>query len=313
MRRSSLAIASLCSHVARGDSKPLEPREWSVLEGRLRAVNAEASELFSFSSGDFCDRLNMTEQESVRLLKLLDRAPELLSVLERYGRYGVHIVTRADEEYPGPLLSKLGGSSPPVFYFAGSLELLGRPAIGVVGSRNAGAEALDIAKQVAARLADTGYALVSGGARGVDRAAEDAAAGLGGSVVEFLSDSLLRRLERDETGGLLNGGRVLLLTAAHPDAGFSAGLAMMRNRYIHALGTATVAIETSLGRGGTWAGCIDNIKHRWSRLYCWDNGSSGNAALIARGAIPLTQETLKTFPPPQAPEPDERYEQTSLF
>ena len=64
---------------------------------------------------------------------------------------------------------------PPMLYVKGRPELLDRPSLAIVGSRNASAAGQRIARQLAAALGGEGLAIVSGLARGIDAAAHEAA------------------------------------------------------------------------------------------------------------------------------------------
>ncbi len=64
---------------------------------------------------------------------------------------------------------------PPLLYAKGRLELLSRPAVGVVGSRNASAAGQRLARQLSADLGAAGLVIASGLARGIDAAAHEAA------------------------------------------------------------------------------------------------------------------------------------------
>jgi DNA processing protein len=79
------------------------------------------------------------------------------------------LLTLADAEYPQALLTI---SDPPVVLFAvGRLELLNRPSVAIVGSRNATQQGIANAEGFAAALARAGVTVVSGLALGIDAAA----------------------------------------------------------------------------------------------------------------------------------------------
>jgi DNA processing protein len=79
------------------------------------------------------------------------------------------LLTLADSLYPAQLLQI--PDPPPLLYVKGRAELLSRPAIAVVGSRNATAQGAANAEAFARALADAGLTVVSGLALGVDAAA----------------------------------------------------------------------------------------------------------------------------------------------
>lgn len=68
---------------------------------------------------------------------------------------------------------------PPLLYVKGHAELMARPAVGIVGSRNASAAGQRFARQIAAALGIEGLVIVSGLARGIDAAAHEAALATG--------------------------------------------------------------------------------------------------------------------------------------
>jgi len=79
------------------------------------------------------------------------------------------LLTFADPEYPQALLTT---ADPPAVLFAvGRLELLNRPAVAIVGSRNATQQGVANAEGFAAALARAGVTVVSGLALGIDAAA----------------------------------------------------------------------------------------------------------------------------------------------
>jgi DNA processing protein len=82
---------------------------------------------------------------------------------------GNHVVTLADAAYPRRLLEI--PDPPALLYVKGRPELLGRPALAVVGSRQATAQGLINAESFARAFSDAGLTVVSGLALGVDAAA----------------------------------------------------------------------------------------------------------------------------------------------
>lgn len=75
--------------------------------------------------------------------------------------------------YP-PLLVELD-TAPPALIVRGDLALLQRPAVAIVGARNASAAACRFARGLALELAEAGAVVVSGLARGIDTAAHQGA------------------------------------------------------------------------------------------------------------------------------------------
>ena len=80
-----------------------------------------------------------------------------------------HLVTLGDADYPQLLLQT--ADPPPLLYAKGRCELLNRPALAIVGSRNATVQGIANAEDFARALSDAGITIVSGLALGIDAAA----------------------------------------------------------------------------------------------------------------------------------------------
>ena len=81
-------------------------------------------------------------------------------------RIGAQLLTLGEPEYPQALREI--DSPPPVLIVRGEVDVLSRPMVAIVGSRNASAAGLAFAERLAHELAEAGYIVVSGLARGVD-------------------------------------------------------------------------------------------------------------------------------------------------
>ena len=289
MNKNSEVITILCSHLCVGDGvKPLEPKEWSNLAKMLVANNLQPADLLEFSLGDFTNKLPINADVATRLMRLLDRSASLAFEVAKYENMGIKIVTRADSEYPQKLKKKLSGMCPPLFYYAGDIKLLNKSVVGYVGSRDINDESAEFAVRTLSKTISRGFGVVSGGAKGVDNIAERESLMNKAPIIEFLSDSMLRRLRLASVVRAMQDGLLLMLSVAKPDAGFNAGMAMMRNKYIYAQSEAAVVIKSDYKKGGTWTGAVENLDNNWTKEFCWNNKKfNGNMALIRRGAIPI--------------------------
>lgn len=86
--------------------------------------------------------------------------------LEAAARLGVRYLALGDPDYPA-LLRKVD-APPPLLAMRGQAGALNRPAVAMVGSRNASAAGLAFTERVARGLAQADYVVVSGLARGID-------------------------------------------------------------------------------------------------------------------------------------------------
>ncbi|NUH65921.1 DNA-protecting protein DprA [Sulfitobacter sp. S0837] len=86
---------------------------------------------------------------------------------------GARLLVQGQPPYP-ELLNDLP-DAPPFLWAIGDPRLLTRPMLSIVGARNASSLGLRMARRLAEDLAQAGFVIVSGLARGIDTAAHDAA------------------------------------------------------------------------------------------------------------------------------------------
>ena len=201
--------------------------------------------------------------------------------LERLDRLGIWVLTTASDEYPARLRERLGDASPPVLFGLGYRSLLDRDGLAAVGSRNADAESLEFARELGGLAAREGWTLVSGAARGIDSEAMRGAFEAGGSVVGVAPEGVERYLRDVSLRTAFMDGGATYLSPYRPDAPFSVGAAMGRNRLIYCLARAAIVVDSAAGSGGTWAGAVEAITKGWAPVHVREAGpGSGNAALI---------------------------------
>ncbi|MHB9101836.1 MAG: DNA-processing protein DprA [Sulfuricella sp.] len=288
------AILLLCGRFGseRGEHHaPLTQKEYERLTKWLLECKLRPSDLLG---GDLAGRLGDLVHaglEPARVESLIARGTALALALEKWQRSGLWVLSRSDAAYPRRLKKKLGQSAPPLLYGAGETSLLDAGGLAVVGSRNASESALEFTRDVARACAKDGLGVVSGGAKGVDAAAMQSAGEAGGMVIGVLAADLLRASVNRQNRMGIQSGQLVLTSPFNPEAGFNAGNAMARNRYIYALADYALVVESAEGEGGTWAGATENLRHAWTPLYVRTPGESpGNAALIAKGAQGFSYE-----------------------
>ncbi|WP_245541120.1 DNA-processing protein DprA [Yoonia vestfoldensis] len=82
---------------------------------------------------------------------------------------GARLLSDRDPLYPDAL--RTIADAPPLLWCLGRMDLLSRPMVALVGARNASSLGSRMARKLANDLADAGYVVVSGLARGIDTAA----------------------------------------------------------------------------------------------------------------------------------------------
>ena len=138
---------------------------------------------------------------------------------------------------------------PPLLYIRGRDELLARPTIAIVGSRQSSAAGVKLAQLFAVRLGEAGYVIVSGLARGIDGAAHTASLGTG--TVAVLAGGLDNIYPPEHAGLYDQIGRDGCLVSEQPP-GFipRAQDFPRRNRIISGIALGVLIIEAA-ARSGT--------------------------------------------------------------
>ncbi|MEE1611573.1 DNA-processing protein DprA [Microvirga sp. CF3016] len=106
------------------------------------------------------------------MLKVCSRA-EAEKEMAAAARLGGRFIAMGEPDYPKTLQAI--DTAPPLIGLRGSAEVLAKPAVALVGSRNASASGLTFAERLARQLGEAGYMVVSGLARGIDTKAHKAA------------------------------------------------------------------------------------------------------------------------------------------
>lgn len=275
---------------ARGLSRPgpAAPRRWPQVDHALRVAGLESA-----CAGEVADVLQANglwyEAALIREPLLWEAARALVE--ER------RVVTAGDDGYP-ERWRRLGSSAPPVLWRASARSPLPRlpEARTVVGSRDLASPARRAAEAFGAAVAEAGFALVSGGAVGTDRAAVSSArawaerAGVSVSVVELLPHGIAWPRSGAPVGV---GGEVWALAA--PSEGFSAALAMERNALLYAASPRALVVAPRYREGGSWHGAAEALRRRLCEVWVWEDGSPGALGLQALGAIPVASPEAFLF------------------
>lgn len=230
--------------------------------------------------------LGYSREDAVRILSLLSEEDVLSWYLNRAKAKGCVPVTRVSDAYPERLRKALGIDCPGCLWAKGDINLLKKPAIALVGSRDLREENSAFAEKAGRQAAICGYVLVSGNARGADRTAQDACLAEGGQVICVVADKLEKQPACDN---------VLYLSEDGFDCAFSSQRALSRNRVIHCLANRVLVAQSAMGKGGTWDGVTKNLRHSWSSVFCFDDGTKAMRELMERGAQPVTPEQLTSL------------------
>lgn len=169
---------------------------------------------------------------------------------EMAARLGARILTPADREWPERLADLT--HPPHCLWVRGGADLasaMGR-SLSIVGARAASPYGLDVARTLAYGLSDHGFAVVSGGAFGVDRAAHDGSLAAGGVTVALLAcgiDRVYPLSHADLFRRVASQGAVV--TELPPGAAPLRQRFLSRNRMIAAMTRGTLVVQAGLRSG----------------------------------------------------------------
>ena len=93
-------------------------------------------------------------------------------------------ILREDEDFP----EKLRKVEPEIseIYIKGNLDNLNIPSIAIIGSRNCSERGIKIAQNISKKLSEAGFCIISGMAKGIDRAAHTGALLSGGRTIAVM-------------------------------------------------------------------------------------------------------------------------------
>ena len=274
----------LTSQLGNPERKPLTVAQLRLLASRVEMMEKPAL-IRDLEPGDLV-ALGYGREMAERIVALLDEEALLESYLRRGMGSGCCPLTRVTEGYPAVVRRRLGLDAPGCLWCKGDVSLLDRPMIALVGSRLIRGANEAFAREVGRQAALQGYTLVSGNAVGADMTAQEACLAAGGTVISVLATELNQHRERE---------RVLYLAEDGFDYAFSAQRALSRNRVIHTLGEKTLVARSGLEKGGTWDGCVRNLRFGWSPVFCFDDGSEAMTQLEQMGATLIDIEKLQTL------------------
>ena len=285
------AILLLTAPLVVGNRGPqahiLTAGEYRKLAPRLAALQSEPADLLEPGADRLLAHCGAVIDEA-RLRALLNRGFLLSQAVERWQARGIWVVSRADVAYPPLLKKRLQNDAPSVLYGCGLQEIMRTRSFAIVGSRDVPESLSEYTRRTASLVARAGLTVVSGAARGVDRAAMNGALEAGGRVVGVLPGDLERAVMNREHRNLLLEERLVLVSPFDPSLRFTVAQAMQRNKVIYSLAEAALVVNADFNRGGTWAGAVEQLKKDSVPLFVRSAGdpAEGLDALQQRGARP---------------------------
>ena len=266
---------------------------------RLLEEYGTASAALAADAAEVCDRLDLAEDGAQQIAALPGRLEEISADLASLDEQGVRALIWEDDQYPARLLRTT--SPPPVLWHAGEADLNGR-AVAVVGSREVSDEALEVAAEIAARLAGAEILVVSGLADGVDAAAHQGAMRAGGPTVGICGCGIITALTqgRDGLGGQVAeaGG---LCSELAPAAPLLPQALFARDRIIAGMAEAVIVIQARARGGAVHTGrcAIKEARPVFAVAWAQEERGPGNRELVLEGAelLELGEDALARLSP----------------
>lgn len=205
--------------------------------------------------------------------------------IDQWQKDEVDILTLDDPAYPVRL--KDLDDAPPVLFVRGNCPL--ERGVAVVGTRAPSIDSENIAKTLSMALAEQGYTVVSGLARGIDTSAHFGALGVqNGRTLAVLGSGVLNiypEENRSLADAILINKAGAIMSEVAPPLSPSSSRLVARNRIISGISQAVIVIETGVDGGAMYAARRGFEQER--KIYALDIAASGNRALIEAGATAI--------------------------
>ena len=179
---------------------------------------------------------------AIRVASSADAERELAAI----ARAGARPIAWGEADYPAPLAAI--PDAPPILILRGDARLLQKPIVGLVGARNASANGVRIARELASNLGEAGVVVASGLARGIDTAAHRGALQTGTiAVLAGGIDVVYPPENQDLQAEIAEQG--LLVAEMPPGTVPQARHFPRRNRIVSGLSQGVVVVEAALRSG----------------------------------------------------------------
>ncbi len=256
----------------------------------LHELNMSFYDFFEMDQKSWSEEFHFNSKELNDLDIAKTELPNYSFLVEDLLNQGFELIPIDADDYSPTLKNNLKLKyAPPLLYTKGNKSLLKESSIAIVGSRNASDISLEFTKKIAQNTVKSFQVVVSGFAKGVDRTALEETLTANGRSIIVLPQGIMTF-----AGGFkkyysrIIEGDVLVLSAYHPKAPWSVGLAMGRNTYIYGLADKIYVAESDV-KGGTWSGVADGLRKNREIYVRKPNPGENNAndLLILKGATPV--------------------------
>jgi DNA processing protein len=219
----------------------------------IRSENVGIKTFFSLLKffGSANKAINKVQELSIKggrskPIKLYSKENAIEEIEKAYA-YGAEIIHYQEDSYP-KLLQEIADFPPIITVFGKNRELLNKDKVAIVGSRNASLNGTRFAYKIANEIAEHGYVIVSGLARGIDSYVHRGSLEHGTiAIIAGGIDNIYPPENKDLYQSIADKGLVI---AENPFGTIpKAQNFPQRNRLISGLSKATIVIEGSIKSG----------------------------------------------------------------
>ena len=235
--------------------------------------------------------LNLIESKlsisASRISQLISQSIALSLNITKWSKLGIWVISIFDNAYyPLALKMKYRHKCPLILFGSGNKDILQKGGIGIVGSRAINYEEVDYTKLVAKKFANNNVVVITGGAKGADETAMKNALNHGGEVICILPAELNLKDLDSSNRRYIEEKKLVLICTENPEAKWTPGRAMARNKYIYLLSNGVLVVASGL-KGGTWSGANECLEKGWTKVFAKpsNNPESGVLKLFESGAL----------------------------
>lgn len=226
---------------------------------------------------------------------------EVDKLLEATNKTKANILTFVDEAYPNVL--KQIYDPPILLWYKGDIDVLKKPGVAVVGTRNATAYGKKIAKKLSSELSKSGLCIFSGLAHGIDSYAHRSTLEASGVTVAVLGSGIdwIYPSQNIELANAIVKSGGLVISEFPPGTKPDAVNFPVRNRIVSGLSLGTLVIESGIKGGSiiTAEIALDQNREVFAVPHPMDSASgTGCNYLIKNGAklVQTVDDILEELP-----------------
>ena len=255
--------------------------------GKIKKFFNSWENAFLASENEWATALNAKEARDFFTWRKEFDFNRILNVLEKEN---IGVLTIDDEEYPDALRNIY--DSPFVLYTRGSISVLQKPLISMVGSRKFSVYGKSATQKIASELAQSGIVIVSGLAIGIDGIAHQSVLDVGGLTLAVLGSgvndaSIFPRFNYNLAQKIIQSGGLIISEFPPFTPAFKQNFPL-RNRIVSGLSLGTVVVEAGEKSGSliTAYSALDQGRVVFAVPgSIFSNQSAGTNELIRKGAI----------------------------